>query len=155
MFVVSSFLFGISAQAETLNKEQIIISTVEPALKFISDDGKINDTYLESNDLFIAENGSIYISLEAVKSISQQDTNIDLDVIKKDGKTYVPLRGFFNSIGYTDEEIIYNSALKAVFINKNPIFDTDKITVTDKNVIKTLFLILIKLQLQTKMYIIT
>ncbi len=132
--IVSSFLFGVSAQAETLNKEQIIISTDVPVLKFISDDGKISDAYLESNDLFTAENGSIYISLEAVKSISKQDTNNDLDVIKKDGKTYVPLRGFFNSIGYRDEEIIYNLALKTVFINKNPVFDTDKITVTDKNI---------------------
>lgn len=51
--------------------------------------------------------------------------------LQMESRVYLPLRELFNALGYSDDEIIFNSQFKTVTFNRNPIFETNTITVRD------------------------
>ena len=147
-----------TAFAETLNKPMEIIDLNNSTIKNISEDGSVTETAF-NNESFYINNGVTYINVTAAQCFLDDEKNFeniindtkfykksnsyfevysisDTSLLKKEAENinstvYVPLRDFLNSIGYDNDEIIYNSYYKTVSINEKSLFETDKITVAD------------------------
>lgn len=83
--------------------------------------------------LYFGNNTFLKIDKNAmVLEVYRENKKIEtIDLTAYNEKIFLPLRKVMNLLGYDDNHIIYNPYSKIISLNKQPIFETDKIIVTD------------------------
>ena len=83
--------------------------------------------------LYFGSNTFLKIDKNAmVLEVYRENKKIEtIDLTAYNEKIFLPLRKVMNLLGYDDNHIIYNPYSKIISLNKQPIFETDKIIVTD------------------------
>ncbi len=92
--------------------------------------------YFDGGMLLVNKNGETYLKINtdtSTANIGSDYKSIEQCKINADGKLFLPLRDILNLFGYSNNEIIYQPYLKTISLNKQPLFETDKITITDFN----------------------
>lgn len=168
--IISSVNFNIPVYAESMDKEQILLSPDKNEVIYIDKSSHINDKIFENTDFFKDINGSVYISTDVLKYIfndmqygkysentgiikftdiySNNELSVKtntvkaevcdysnkkiyvLNAVKKNDKIFLPLRALFNSLAYSDNQIIYNNTLKTISVNRKPCFETASVGVS-------------------------
>ena len=92
------------------------------------------ERYTADGILYVVNGNTQYITIDLENSdieFSGRKSALKNDVVVRDNRIFVPLRELMNMAGYKDSQILYNKTMNAICLNKYPLFETDKITVTD------------------------
>ena len=109
--------------------------SVDSLLNIINQ-GKYNfQTYSDNDIINIVWDSDIILKIDksnlTATAYNESGKTKSFNMITDKVNIFLPLRDTMGTLGYKDNEIIYNSALKTISLNHSPLFETDKITVTD------------------------
>lgn len=108
--------------------------SADSLLKILNNNENSFSYNFDGETLYINKNEEHYLKINTDTSVADlcgESKSIQKCIINTDGNVFLPLRDIMNIFGYEDSEIIYQPNLKTISLNKQPLFETDKITVTD------------------------
>ena len=117
-----------------INTNGITYISADCLLNILNNEGNRFKYYFDGEILYINKNEESYLKINTDTStvnIGSDYKSIEQCKINTDGKIFLPLRDIMKIFGYEDSEIIYIKSSQTISLNKYPLFETDKITVTD------------------------